>query len=377
MDEILKQTSATPVAVLSGNRNFPGRVHHRVGNSFLASPPLIVAYALAGDFAIDISKEPLGMSPEGERVYLRDIWPDPDEIDRILQNAVVPNDFRAAFDEAENSPDWKRLEAPDSCIYPWDDNSTYLRRPPFVSFSARSRLGRYVAHPLLVLGDDVTTDHISPAGAIASNGDAAEHLVNSGENAADLGVYSARRGNWEVMIRGIFSNPGMRNLLAPDLEAGQTVFAPSGEVLPVWRAAERYGEVLEPVVIVAGERYGMGSSRDWAAKGTYLLGVRAVFAVSFERIHRSNLINMGILPLVLSKADRPTVLGLGPGDRIEVDAAAEVLKPSGATNCCISYGAGKRRHFEVSVAVETESELETLVHGGLIPKTLRELRSQA
>lgn len=364
---------ARPVAVLSGNRNFPGRVHPRIEDSYLASPPLVVAYALAGDFDRNIETDPLAQSPDGTAVHLRDIWPDDAEIDAVLAQAVDPGDFRLAYDAAEASPGWSALVAPEGELYPWDPHSTYLRPPPFVDPDARTQLGRYVAQPLLVLGDDVTTDHISPAGAIAANGDAGRWLIGRGEDPDDLNVFAARRGNWEVMLRGLYTNASVRNLLRADIPAGATLHVPSGELLPLWRAAQRYADEDVPVVIVAGERYGMGSSRDWAAKGQRLLGVRAVLAVGFERIHRSNLCHMGILPLELPSGMSPISLALAPGDRIEVDMPADALAPSASCEVGALYRDGRRHRFTARAAVETLAEVAALRSGGMLPLMLRRL----
>jgi len=258
-------------------------------------------------------------------------------------------------------------------LFPWDDASTYIRRPPFASFGAGSRLGHYAATPLLVLGDDVTTDHISPAGALAPDSEAAEYLVERGEDRRNLNVFASRRGNWEVMLRGLFTNKNVRNLLAPDLAPGTTVHAGSGARLALWRAAELYAGEGRSVVLLAGERYGMGSSRDWAAKGAALLGIRAVLALGFERIHRSNLIGMGILPIRLPAIWRPQDLGLGPGDTVEIDAMPEQICPRASIRVCIGRG-GIYDCFEAVAAVETGLECEILKAGGLLPLILRRAR---
>lgn len=358
------------VAVLSGNRNFPGRVHQRIEATFLASPPLVVAYALAGDFNLNIEADPIGHSSDGAPVRLRDIWPDDGEIDAVLAMATDPADIDMAYAAAESNPAWSGLAVPEGDLYPWNPVSTQLRPPPFIDVDARTRLGRYVAHPLLVLGDDVTTDHISPAGAIPAKSEAGRWLIDHGEQAGELNAYAARRGNWEVMLRGLFTNSAVRNLLRADIPAGSTVHVPSGDVLPLWRAAQRYAEEEVPVIVIAGERYGMGSSRDWAAKGQYLLGVRAVLAAGFERIHRSNLCNMGILPLVLPPGVNAASLCLAPGDRIEVDMPVEELAPSATCTVGAHYRNGRVRRFTARAAVETLAEVAALRAGGLLPLML-------
>ncbi|HEY4030639.1 MAG TPA: aconitate hydratase AcnA [Caulobacteraceae bacterium] len=369
--EAAVRIGAEPVAVLSGNRNFPGRVHGQLTQAFLASPALVVAYALAGDIDRDILRDPVGCDAEGRPVLLDELWPSSAEIDALLAKAWRTEDFDAAYGEARRNPLWTGLSAASGALYPWDDRSTYLRRPPFVARDAGSNLGAWSALPLLVLGDDITTDHISPAGAVPRASEAAAYLVAHGEDPADLNVFSARRGNWEAMVRGLFTNPGVRNQLADGLRPGQTLHVPSGEILPLWEAAQRYQAEGEPVVIVAGERYGMGSSRDWAAKGVRLLGARAVLALSFERIHRSNLVNMGVLPLLLPADRGPQALALQLGDRIEIDALPERLAPRAPVKVTVRRRDGRAENFDALAAVETALEIEVLRTGGILPLILQ------
>jgi aconitate hydratase len=369
--ESLESSGVRPVAVLSGNRNFPGRVHHRIEDAYLASPPLVVAYGLAGDFARRIEAEPVGHSPTGHAVYLHELWPKDEEIDAVLARVTRPTDVATAYDAAESNPAWAELPAPAGPLYPWNAESTYLRAPPFATVEAQTRLGRYVAYPLLVLGDDVTTDHISPAGAIPADGEAGRWLVERGEDPGDLNVYAARRGNWEVMVRGMFTNPAVRNLLQAGLAAGTTLHVPSGEASSLWRAASRYAQDGDALVVVAGERYGTGSSRDWAAKGQHLLGVRAVLAGSFERIHRSNLCNMGILPLQLPVGTTPATLQIVPGDRIEIELGLDALAPSAPCPVTLHRARGGTHGFVATAAVETLAEVAVLGAGGLLPLMLR------
>ena len=364
-----------PVAILSGNRNFPGRVHPLIDDAFLASPPLVVAYAIAGDGKRDITVDPIATSSDGRPVYLADLWPSGADIDAVLSQATSPADFAPAYEVAEASKAWALLEAPAGPLYPWDETSTYLRRPPFVSAAAESRLGAYTATPILVLPDDITTDHISPAGAIPKDSDAGRWLCARGEDPDDLNVFASRRGNWEVMLRGLFTNRNVENLLAPDIAPGETIFAETGQHMPLWRAARDYAERGVSVVILAGERYGTGSSRDWAAKGAALLGARAVLATGFERIHRSNLVNMGILPLRLPLGDLPSTLALGPNDRIEIDARA--VSPHAPIPVSIRYGDGRTRYLEAVAEIETEREAEILRKGGMIPLVLSTHREAA
>ena len=351
------------VAVLSGNRNFPGRVHPQLAAGFLASPPLVVAFALAGDVERDILADEIAPG-----VHLADLWPSGAEIDAALAKAADPDDYAAAYDHAEASRLWRDLDAPDRPLFPWDPSSTYIRRPPFADFP-RPRPHRISAVPILSLGDDVTTDHISPAGAIPAGGEAAEYLIAQGESAHDLNVFSSRRGNWEVMLRGLFTNNSVHNLLAPGIPPGSTITG-DGQVLPLWRAADQFRREQQPVIIVAGERYGMGSSRDWAAKGAALLGVRAVLAVSFERIHRANLIGMGIVPLVLPAGLTPEALRLTVSDRVALDLDPGTLKPRGLVDVAVHRADRTATRFQAVTAIETSLEIETLSKGGLLPLIL-------
>jgi aconitate hydratase len=373
MNEAITQHGTVPVAVLSGNRNFPGRVHPQIEAAFLASPPLVVAYALAGDAKRDILTDPVATTDDGRSVYLPELWPSGEEIDAALSIAMESRDYDAAYGNAAASEAWRKLDAPQSQRFPWDPASTYLKRPPFAAAETPLRMGSYIAHPLLVLGDDITTDHISPAGQIPARSEAGHWLVEHGAQADDLNVYASRRGNWEVMLRGLFANRTVRNLLGDVIPPGSTIHAPSGEVLPLWRAAERYRSDGLSTVVVAGERYGTGSSRDWAAKGLGLLDVRAVLAMSFERIHRSNLIGMGILPIRLPADRHPSTLHLEPGDRIEIDAAPEHLAPRVAIPVAVHRRDGEVLRFTTTAAVETALEVRILRSGGIIPSILRPL----
>jgi aconitate hydratase len=368
--EALRQGAVDPVAILSGNRNFPGRVHPAIQDAFLAAPALVVAFALMGDAARDVTADPIGKAPDGHDVFLADLWPGGAEIDAVAAGAVRPGDYSAAYEAAEANAEWAALAAPRTPLYPWDPRSTYLRPPPFARLEAPTRLGRYAAEPMLVVGDDITTDHISPAGAISPDSEAGRWLIAQGEDPHDLNVFASRRGNWEVMLRGLFTNRAVRNLLGEAIPAGSTIHAPSGTIMPLFEAAALYAEEGKAVVVVAGERYGMGSSRDWAAKGASLLGVRAVLATSFERIHRSNLINMGILPLRLPEDRNPATLGLRPGDSILVDTAG--LAPRAPLEIGIDRH-GRAESFTVRAEIETDLELVTLQAGGAIPMILRRL----
>jgi aconitate hydratase len=372
VSDAVQQGGLRPVAVLSGNRNFPGRVHAQIDAALLASPPMVVAYAVAGRAALDISRDVLGETAEGQPAYLADLWPTAAEIETLTAAASEPTDIAVAGAEADCSAAWAALQAPGLARFPWDTASTYLRPPPFVNFGPDSEAEELLtAHPLLVLGDDITTDHISPAGAIPARSDAAAWLVEHGEDPADLNVYASRRGNWEVMLRGLFTNKAAVNHLLPGRAAGQSVFAPTGEVMPAWHAAARYAEAGLPVVIIAGERYGTGSSRDWAAKGAQLLGVRAVLANSFERIHRSNLIGMGVLPLRLPEGWRFDSMGLEPGDRIEIAAQSAVLAPRAPVPVVLRRRHGGMLRGTATALLDTARDVSLIRAGGMIPTILR------
>ncbi len=363
--------SIHPVAVLSGNRNFPGRIHPDMDLGFLMSPPLVIAFALAGDAEVDLSREPVQIDAQGRAVHLRDLWPTREEVAALLADAVQPADFRREFARAGRNPAWHALEAPPSPRFAWNPTSTALRRPPFASADEGSQLGRYAAYPLLIVGDDVTTDHISPASAIPPDSLVADFLVERGDPRSDLNVFASRRGNWEVMLRAAFHSKSLLNLLQPGMPVAHTLHVPSGDVLPIWDVAARYRDAGDPVVLLAGERYGTGSSRDWAAKGQRLLGIRAVLAASFERIHRSNLVGMGILPIRLPAGATPRSLGLVAGDRIEVDAPPQALSPRCEVPVRILRADGSTETLAAVAAVETQLEVELLRDGGVIPSILR------
>ncbi|MGB0732219.1 MAG: aconitate hydratase AcnA [Pontibacterium sp.] len=360
-----------PVAFLSGNRNFPGRVHPNIEMSFIMSPAMVVAAAIAGDASVNLSNNALGFDQQGQPVYLADIWPDQEEVERLVADALRSEDFSRDFAEATNNPLWQTLEAPSSDCFPWSPTSTILRRPPFASLKAGSLLGNYTARPLLVTGDDVTTDHISPASAIPSDSFVADFLVERGEDRGDLNVFASRRGNWEVMMRAAFYSRTFNNMLCPDAPVGHTILMPEKKVVPIYEAAQHYSDTNTPVVIVAGERYGMGSSRDWAAKGQRLLGVRAVLAVSFERIHRSNLIGMGILPLTFTDGVTPASLNLLPGEQISISAAPDSLACRGTVIASIQRLNGDVEPLSMHLAVETQLELHLLRVGGVMPMILQ------
>lgn len=359
------------VAMLSGNRNFPGRVHPDLDLGFIMSPAMVVAFGLVGDAEIDLKHQPLAKLADGEQVYLQDIWPTREDVEAFLTKAIDPLDFKQDFAKASHNKAWEALGSPPTACFPWDAKSTALRRPPFAAVSQASQLGHYMAYPLLVLGDDVTTDHISPASAIPPDSRVADFLVARGERRDDLNVFASRRGNWEVMVRAAFHNKSLTNHLAPDAPVAYTLHVPTGEVIPIVEAAERYAQSGDSVVVVAGERYGMGSSRDWAAKGQRLLGVRAVLAVSFERIHRSNLIGMGILPLTMPPGMSAEALAISVGDRLEIAADTAELVPRGEIVVTIQRVDGKAEELLATAQVETQAEVELLKAGGVIPSILK------
>lgn len=364
-----------PVAVLSGNRNFSGRVHPQLEAGFLASPPMVIAFALAGTVEIDILRDPICFTSDGKPVTLSMIWPSATEIDQALAAASSVEDFSPSYENAEASKPWKDLPAPTTVLFPWEEQSTYIRRPPFAGFGKGTRLGTYNAHPILVVGDDLTTDHISPAGAIPAKGEAGKYLIERGENPLDLNVFSSRRGNWEAMVRGLFTNKTVCNLLGPDVPPGSTIHAGSGKILSLWDAAKRYEAENQSVVVVAGERYGMGSSRDWAAKGVAMLGVRAVLAKSFERIHRWNLIGMGVLPLRLPHELNLSELALSVEDRITINAEPLSLSPRCAIQVMIQRKDSSSVSLVATAAIETGAEIDILRAGGVLPLILNRLIS--
>jgi aconitate hydratase len=363
-------------AVLSGNRNFEGRINQDVRMNYLASPPLVVAYALAGTMDIDLYAEPLGHDHDGNPVYLRDVWPTSADVNRVVTDSIASEMFRKSYAEVFNGDDnWNALPVPSGTSFAWDENSTYVRRPPyFDGLSERPGQLRDVhgARCLARLGDSVTTDHISPAGTIRRDGPSGRWLIEHGVDPRDFNSYGSRRGNHEVMVRGTFANIRLRNQLAPGTEGGVTRHLPDGEQLSIYDAAMRYGAEGVPLVVLAGKEYGSGSSRDWAAKGTALLGVQAVLAESFERIHRSNLIGMGVLPLQFEDGESVAGLGLTGEETFEI-AGLEGLAADQRLLHKLSVTADDKR-FTVTVRIDTPKEEDYYRHGGILPYVLRQLR---
>ena len=360
-------------AVLSGNRNFEGRIHPDVRMNWLASPPLVVAYALAGSMTVDLQSEPLGHTPTGEPVYLRDLWPTPAQVAEVIRESMSEDLFRRTYADVFTSDTWGELDVPDGDAYTWDSSSTYVRRPPFFDgLEPTPAPVRDVRHAavLALLGDSVTTDHISPAGSIPATTPAGEWLLAHGVAREDFNSYGTRRGNHEVMVRGTFANIRLRNQLVPGSEGGVSAHLPDGTVATIYETSARYREEGRPLVVVAGKEYGSGSSRDWAAKGPLLLGVVAVLAESFERIHRSNLVGMGILPLELPAGETAASLGLTGREPIDIEGI-EALN-SGVVPERVTVRAGGRS-FEARVRLDTPQDAEYFRHGGILPYVARQL----
>ena len=362
-------------SVLSGNRNFEGRINPDVRMNYLASPPLVIAYALAGTLDIDLTRDPLGTDHHGEPVYLADIWPSTAEVQATIRDAIEPEMFRRRYADVFTGDErWRSLEVPTGGRFAWDDESTYVQRPPFFDGMRREPeppRDIHGARVLAVLGDSVTTDHISPAGVIKADSPAGRYLTDHGVEPGDFNSYGSRRGNHEVMIRGTFANIRLRNQLVPGVEGGFTLHLPSEEQLPVYDAAMRYADDGVPLVVLAGAEYGSGSSRDWAAKGTALLGVRAVIAAGYERIHRSNLLQMGVLPLQFTDGDSIESLGLTGHETFEVVGIDEVDVGSAVT-----VDADGTR-FTTAVRIDTPQEVAYYRHGGILRYVLRRLLSEA
>jgi len=379
LSELTKRNELVGAAVLSGNRNFEDRINPSVRAAYLASPALVVAYALAGSVLTDLSSEPVGHSSEGTPVYLKDIWPSDEEIDEVVAQFVTPAVFRARSGGIFDGPEaWQSIASGGSPTYRWREKSTYLRQPSYFRDIANKPApvkDIRGARLLLLLGDSITTDHISPAGAIPNTSLAGRYLSACGVKPSDFNQYSTRRGNHEVMMRGLFSNPRLHNELLANGESGipQTIVQPSGEVLPVYEAALKYRETQTPLLIVAGSDYGGGSSRDWAAKGPALLGVRAVIAESFERIHRSNLIGMGVLPLQFSEDLKKASLVLDGTETFDLLGLKQALNPSQVVTMRIHRTSGESDDIPLLLRVQTKMEMEYLRHGGLLPYVLRQL----
>ena len=367
-------------SVLSGNRNFEGRVNNDVRANYLASPPLVVAYALAGSITIDLTTEPLGTGKDGKPVYLKDIWPSSKEIAKLVRKAVKKSMFKERYgDVFKGDPEWQAIAVEGGLTYQWDTKSTYVQEPPYFADMTMSPVPLTDIEDARVLGlflDSITTDHISPAGAIKADSPAGRYLTENGVAPADFNSYGSRRGNHEVMMRGTFANTRIKNQMVPGVEGGVTVHYPSGDRLDMYDAAMRYQAENVPLVVFAGKEYGTGSSRDWAAKGTRLLGVRAVIAMSFERIHRSNLIGMGVLPLTFTDNASWETLGLVGNETVTLKGLADI-QPGQIVEALITYPDGKTRTVPLLVRIDTYDELDYFRNGGILHYVLRGLVKEA
>jgi aconitate hydratase len=396
-DEIaadVREHGLVVASVLSGNRNFEGRIQQDVRANYLASPPLVVAYALAGSMNVDLTTEPLGTAADGTSIFLKDIWPTSSEVQEAMLHAVTADSFRRQYSQVfEGDARWRNLPVPTGDQFQWDEASTYIRRPPFLenlSSNATARTDIRGARALAVLGDSITTDHISPAGSIKADSPAGRYLIEHGVQPRDFNSYGARRGNHEVMMRGTFANVRLRNQLAPGTEGGYTTYlggsgdaassrssavtsSEQAQVMSIYDAAMLYQKSHVPLIVLAGNEYGSGSSRDWAAKGTMLLGVNAVIAESFERIHRSNLVNMGVLPLEFKRGQSIATLGLTGREVFDLVGSGAALRPRGDIEVRATDEAGGVKSFAVTVRIDTPEELTSFSNGGILPYVLRQL----
>ncbi|GAC1640667.1 MAG: hypothetical protein NVS9B14_22210 [Candidatus Acidiferrum sp.] len=372
----IKENNLVAVAVLSGNRNFEGRVHPLVRANYLASPPLVVAYALAGRMDLDLTTEPLGNGTDGKPVYLRDIWPTAQEVEATVRSAVTSDQYRKQYSAVyEGDAMWKSMPVPQGDLYQWDAKSTYIKLPPYfenMSKTASPLTDLHGARVLAVLGDSITTDHISPAGSIAADSPAGKYLIANGVKPHDFNSYGARRGNHEVMMRGTFANIRLKNQLAPGTEGGWTTYQPGGEQMTIYDAAVKYREAGVPLVVIAGKEYGSGSSRDWAAKGPKLLGIRAAIAESFERIHRSNLIGMGILPCQFMGGETAQSLGLTGKETYSIESVSS-LTPKKTLSVVAKGDNGSEKRFSVIARVDTPEEILYYQNGGILQYVLRQM----
>jgi len=376
----IRQGDLVAASVLSGNRNFEGRISPHVKANYLASPPLVVAYALAGTTDIDLAKEPLGTGADGNPVYLKDIWPSTEEIEAVAGPAIQPDMFTVRYGNVfESNRKWNEIPVSDSELFPWDPNSTYIQEPPFlahVPVEPESIEPIHGARVLVALGDSVTTDHISPAGAITPDGPAGKYLQDCGVAIENFNSYGSRRGNDRVMTRGTFANVRLHNLLAPGTEGGLTRYLPDGDRMTIYDAAMEYRRQRVPLLVLAGTGYGTGSSRDWAAKGAQLLGVRAVIASSYERIHRSNLVGMGVLPLESAEGESWQSLGLTAEESFDILGLDDNLQPGCELSIRATSADGASREFPVKVRIDTPVELEYYRNGGILPMMLRKLAAE-
>jgi aconitate hydratase len=375
VSKAIKEKDMTVAAVLSGNRNFEGRVHSQTKLNYLASPPLVVAYALAGTVDIDFEAEPIGYNDKKEPVYLKDIWPDYNEIEALIHSSVKPEMYIDKYNNITQANElWNKMPVTDEKIYKWTEDSTYIKMPPFFDKMERQPekndniLG---ARLLALFGDSVTTDHISPAGSIPESSDAGNHLTSQNVSIEHFNSYGSRRGTHEVMMRGTFANIRIRNKMLPGVEGGVTKHIPSGEKMSIYKASMKYKETDTPLIVMAGKEYGTGSSRDWAAKGTLLLGVKAVIAESFERIHRSNLIGMGVLPLQFIEGENPEALGITGEESFDITGISENLSPNKKLRVSAVRKDGSTLNFEVIARIDSTVEIEYYQNGGILNMVLR------
>jgi len=381
IEDVITRNDLIAASVLSGNRNFEARVHQSVKANFLMSPPLVVAFALAGRVNIDMSKEPLGKDRNGQDVYLRDIWPSLEEVRELLGSAFDPQTFQRLYgDFAEQNPLWNEIPSSTGEVYQWDPQSTYIQEPPYFEKFSREA-DRFCdirgARPLAIFGDSVTTDHISPAGAIKPKSPAGLYLQLRGVSVADFNSYGSRRGNHQVMVRGTFANVRIKNLMAPGTEGGVTALQPIGEQMSIYDASVHYMAAGVPLIVLAGQEYGTGSSRDWAAKGTRLLGVKAVIAESFERIHRSNLVGMGVLPCQFKEGTSARTLGLDGTETFDLTGLENTqVRPRQDVTLVIRRASGETEEVPVTLRIDTPIEIEYYQHGGILPYVLRQLLAQ-
>jgi aconitate hydratase len=377
IEQGINENELVTASVLSGNRNFEARVHGSIKANFLMSPPLVVAYALAGRVDIDLTKDPIGRNTEGEEVFLQDLWPSQAEVEQCMNQALKPEMFVEKYSNlADANPAWQKVSAPTGHTFSWDDESTYVQSPPFFkNFATESGTISPLSgmKALAILGDSVTTDHISPAGSIPADGPAGQFLQANEVRPKDFNSFGSRRGNDKIMTRGTFANVRIKNLLADGREGGYTKMTPDGEVLPIHDACMKYAEANTPLIVFGGVDYGMGSSRDWAAKGTSLLGVKAVVAKSFERIHRSNLIGMGVLPLEFMPGEDSQTLSLDGSETFEIAGLNDGLKPGIELLLAINRANGERTEANLRVRIDTNIEVEYYRNGGILPYVLRQI----
>jgi aconitate hydratase len=377
----IEEGGLVAAAVLSGNRNFEGRINPEVRANYLASPPLVVAYALAGQVDVDLYNEPIGTDDKGRSVFLKDIWPTQEEIERVMQKSVRAEMFHKQYASVFDGDDlWRSLPSPTGDLFEWDPSSTYIKHPPYFEDMPREPAAVQDirgARVLALLGDSITTDHISPAGSIKKDGPAGRYLIEHGVEPKDFNSYGSRRGNHEVMARGTFANIRLRNRLNPQVEGGLTTHLPTGELMSIFDAAEKYKSEGTPLIILAGTEYGTGSSRDWAAKGPLLQGVRAVIAESYERIHRSNLIGMGILPLQFLEGEDYQSIGLTGREVFTLPGIEQAVASRTNAGKKVAVSAeredGTRIEFTVAARIDTPQEAEYFQHGGILQYVLRQL----